>query len=205
MLFDRLCRENGITHRLTGVRSPTTTGKIERFHKTVRDEFLSGPGLATKEEAQAALDAWVADYNSNRPHQVLGMLSPIARFRPDHPRPEGPLAEVPPSGPPRDGLWVTRRVKYTGEVCFDTQSFCIGRQHAGLLVEVHVTNQFFGVWIDGTLVKQIERRRHGPIRKRAPRNHARPPAAGDDLRQPRLSVAHQPRQPVTPHPRASRR
>lgn len=59
-----------------------------------------------------------------------------------------------------------RRVKYTGEVCVDTQSFTIGRQHASELVEVHVTNQFIGVWIDGNLVKQVERRRHGPIRKR---------------------------------------
>ena len=28
VLFDRICRENGITHRLTAVRAPTTTGKI---------------------------------------------------------------------------------------------------------------------------------------------------------------------------------
>ena len=32
VLFDRICRDNGITHRLTQPRSPTTTGKIERFH-----------------------------------------------------------------------------------------------------------------------------------------------------------------------------
>ncbi len=31
VLFDRICRENGISHRLTPPRSPTTTGKIERF------------------------------------------------------------------------------------------------------------------------------------------------------------------------------
>lgn len=36
VLFDRICRENGITHRLTKPRSPTTTGKIERFHQTLR-------------------------------------------------------------------------------------------------------------------------------------------------------------------------
>lgn len=30
-MFDRICRENGITHRLTKPRSPTTTGKVERF------------------------------------------------------------------------------------------------------------------------------------------------------------------------------
>jgi len=36
VLFDRVCRENGIRHLLTAPRSPTTTGKVERFHKTVR-------------------------------------------------------------------------------------------------------------------------------------------------------------------------
>ena len=42
VLFDRICRENGITHRLTAPASPTTTGKIERFHRTLREEFLTG-------------------------------------------------------------------------------------------------------------------------------------------------------------------
>jgi transposase InsO family protein len=36
VLFDRICRENGIEHLLTAPRSPTTTGKIERFHRTLR-------------------------------------------------------------------------------------------------------------------------------------------------------------------------
>jgi transposase InsO family protein len=40
VLFDRICRENGITHRLTAPRSPTTTGKIERFHGMLRRELL---------------------------------------------------------------------------------------------------------------------------------------------------------------------
>jgi transposase InsO family protein len=31
VLFDRICRENGIVHRLTQPASPTTTGKVERF------------------------------------------------------------------------------------------------------------------------------------------------------------------------------
>jgi transposase InsO family protein len=42
VLFDRICRENGIKHRLTAPRSPTTTGKIERWHRTLRQEFLTG-------------------------------------------------------------------------------------------------------------------------------------------------------------------
>ncbi len=39
VLFDRICRENGVEHLLTQPRSPTTTGKIERFHRTLRLEF----------------------------------------------------------------------------------------------------------------------------------------------------------------------
>ncbi|MBL3763372.1 transposase family protein, partial [Mycobacteroides abscessus subsp. massiliense] len=31
VLFDAICREQGIEHLLTAPRSPTTTGKIERF------------------------------------------------------------------------------------------------------------------------------------------------------------------------------
>jgi transposase InsO family protein len=31
VLFDKICRENGITHRLTKIHSPTTTGKVERL------------------------------------------------------------------------------------------------------------------------------------------------------------------------------
>jgi transposase InsO family protein len=40
VLFDKICRRNGIAHRLTQPSSPTTTGKIERFHQTLRRELL---------------------------------------------------------------------------------------------------------------------------------------------------------------------
>lgn len=80
VLFDRICRENGIRHLLTAPRSPTTTGKVERFHKTVRIEFLEGRVFESLEEAQAALDLWVEHYNTERPHQGIGMVPPLRRF-----------------------------------------------------------------------------------------------------------------------------
>ncbi len=49
VLFDKICRENGIIHRLTAPHSPTTTGKIERFHRTLRTEFLRGQLFSTLE------------------------------------------------------------------------------------------------------------------------------------------------------------
>jgi hypothetical protein len=70
VMFDRMCRENGISHKLTKPRSPTTTGKIERFHQSVRKELLADRTFALFEAAQDALDGWVRDYNTERPHQA---------------------------------------------------------------------------------------------------------------------------------------
>ena len=82
VLFDRVCVENGIRHLLTAPRSPTTTGKVERLHKTMRAEFFADADrvFATIGELQAALDGWVAQYNTERPHQSLGMRPPAERF-----------------------------------------------------------------------------------------------------------------------------
>lgn len=42
VLFDRICRENGIKHILTAPRSPTTPGKIERWHRACQVVCVSG-------------------------------------------------------------------------------------------------------------------------------------------------------------------
>lgn len=95
VLFERICRENGITARLTKPRSPTTTGKIERFHKSLRRELLDHVGLFVDQAtAQAAIDAWVHGYNHSRPHQALDMAVPAARFRPAAKDPQQDRHEV---------------------------------------------------------------------------------------------------------------
>jgi transposase InsO family protein len=84
VLFDRICRDNGIIHRLTQPRHPTTTGKIERFHGSLRREFLDDAvPFADLAAAQAAIDGWVSEYNTTRPHQAIGMATPADR----HPGP----------------------------------------------------------------------------------------------------------------------
>jgi hypothetical protein len=60
-----------IEHLLTAPRS-TTTGKIERFHRSLRAEFLSAHTPFTNlKTAQQALDEWMDYYNNTRPHQAL--------------------------------------------------------------------------------------------------------------------------------------
>jgi transposase InsO family protein len=86
VLFDKICRHNGITHRLTAPASPNQNGKVERFHGTFRRDFLDLAGPFTSvAEAQAAVDIYVAEYNSDRPHQALDEkvpVTPAERFTP---------------------------------------------------------------------------------------------------------------------------
>ena len=90
VLFERICRENGIVLRHGKPRSPTTTGKIERFHKTLRAELLDHVApFESLAAAQAAIDGWVHASNHQRPHQALEMAVPASRFRPN-----GPAREV---------------------------------------------------------------------------------------------------------------
>lgn len=50
---------------------PTTCGKVERFHQTLK-KWLSGqPRAATLAELQTQLDAFVDEYNHRRPHRSL--------------------------------------------------------------------------------------------------------------------------------------
>jgi transposase InsO family protein len=83
VLFDQICRKNGIEHLLTKVRSPTTTGKVERWHQSIQRELLDEhPPFASVAAAQAAVEAWRLDYNTTRPHQALDMAVPADRFQP---------------------------------------------------------------------------------------------------------------------------
>lgn len=52
VMFERICRENGIVARNTKPRTPTTTGKVERFHQTLQRELLDD--IAVWPDLQAA-------------------------------------------------------------------------------------------------------------------------------------------------------
>jgi transposase InsO family protein len=174
VLFDRICRENGIEHLLTQPRSPTTTGKIERFHRSMRAEFLSNkPAFANLKVAQQALDEWVDYYNSARPHQSLDMATPVQRFTPAAPTSPAAMS-APQGGDERTGdSWVSRRVCANGIVCVSWQQVCIGRHYAGARCDVHVDGDLLRFWVGEDLVKTAARTSRGEVRnKRALRSSA---------------------------------
>jgi transposase InsO family protein len=161
VLFDRICWDNGIKHRLTKPRSPTTTGKIERWHKTMRAEFLTGKVFASIDDAQAQLDEWVRHYNHERPHQSLGMVPPWERFRLAGERP----AVIEHDGDERKstGPVTTRRVGSSGTISFATARYKAGRWLAGQTVEIVCENGLVQLYHRGELI-ETHARRH-PIDK----------------------------------------
>jgi transposase InsO family protein len=133
--FDRICTNNGITHILAAPRSPTTTGKIERWHKTLRREFLDGEVFASLDDAQTRLDAWVRHYNHERPHQSIGRTPPIERFKLATPRP-GPAETIEPDTRETLEAVTTRRVNAKGTISFAAARYKAGVWLAGQEVDV---------------------------------------------------------------------
>jgi hypothetical protein len=133
VLFDRICRENGVEHLLTAPRSPTTTGKIERFHRSLRAEFDTARVFASLAVAQGALDEWVGYYNTQRPHQGIGDATPESRFLPEGGDHATVVARVPVQRrPERPGeTWVSRKVTTNGVVCVGWQLVSLGKHRAG--------------------------------------------------------------------------
>jgi transposase InsO family protein len=161
VLFDRICRENGVRHLLTAPRSPTTTGKVERFHKTLRREFLAGKVFASIADAQAALDAWVVHYNHERPHQSIGMVAPIERFRLAGAEPvEFAPAEATPGAvtPEPATPATTRRVDAKGHISFASAHYAVGRWLAGQDVTVVCDGGLVQLHHRGVLVATHARR-----------------------------------------------
>ena len=163
VMFERICRENGISHRRTGVRSPTTTGKIERFHQSLRKEFLADRTFHSLKTAQAALDERVADYNTTRPHQALDMATPTDRFRLE-PTKDATVVAVDASEDHR-GQWILRRVASNGIISVDNQVFSVSNAFKAQLVDVFVDGSVIQVWSKNHLIKTVARLRSGPVRK----------------------------------------
>jgi transposase InsO family protein len=184
VLFDRICRRNGIAHRLTQPSSPTTTGKIERFHQTLQLELLDDAQPFTSLlQAQAALDDWVREYNASRPHQGLEARQPVTpaeRFQPEPAEqrellpiwlPAGLTAVPEPTGvptveraidagaapPAADGgpVEFDRVVPPSGNMWIAQRQFWLGSARAGQTVRFWASVDVIHLSIAGARVKSL--------------------------------------------------
>ena len=179
VLFERICRRNGIRQLLTKPYSPTTTGKVERWHQTLQVEFLDDAGpFASIEAAQAAVDEWREEYNQRRPHQSLDMACPADKFRPSAhaddslalwapgdleavttampgPAP-APVVAEPVSWP--DAIEIERIVPASGNMTIGPQQFWLGTSRTGQTVSFWIDTTTVHLSISGWRIKTVPSR-----------------------------------------------
>ena len=84
--FDAFCEEWGVKHVMGKVRKPTTQGKVERWHGSIRREARL-PKEAPLDEYAARMAEYVRFYNEERPHWSCGLRTPHEVFFEGHSMP----------------------------------------------------------------------------------------------------------------------
>jgi len=75
--FERACQERGLRLFVLPRRSPKLNGAVERAHRTHQEEFYQvTPTAWSLASLQSQLRDWERIYNTLRPHQALGYLTP---------------------------------------------------------------------------------------------------------------------------------
>ncbi len=79
--FEHLLDSLGIIQKNSRPNHPTTCGKVERFHQTLKRWLDAHPTPATITELQTVLDQFVDEYNQRRPHRSLDSRTPAAAYQ----------------------------------------------------------------------------------------------------------------------------
>lgn len=75
-MFNRICREHGIEHRLTKPNHPWTNGQVERMNRTIKDATVKRYHYSNHDELRQHLRLFIDAYNHGRRLKTLRGLTP---------------------------------------------------------------------------------------------------------------------------------
>jgi transposase InsO family protein len=78
-MFDRICREHEIEHRLTKPKRPWTNGQVERMNRTLKEATVRRYHYETHRQLREHLAAFLDAYNFAKRLKTLGGLTPYER------------------------------------------------------------------------------------------------------------------------------
>jgi putative transposase len=117
---------------------PQQNGRHERMHLTLKKEATK-PAAANFLQQQARFDAFIAQYNEDRPHQALDMQVPAERYT-RSPRPYRGLEDL--TYPFHDATFT---VTHCGRICFHGRKINLSHALAGQ--NVGVTQVSEHIWL----------------------------------------------------------
>lgn len=75
-IFDRICKENYIEHRLTKVNHPWTNGQVERMNRTIKEATVKRYHYDNHQQLRIHLDSFISAYNFGKRLKTLKGLTP---------------------------------------------------------------------------------------------------------------------------------
>ena len=75
-IFDRVCDESGIEHRLTKINHPWTNGQVERMNRTIKDATVKRFHYDSHDQLRQHLKDFIDAYNFGRRLKTLKGLTP---------------------------------------------------------------------------------------------------------------------------------
>jgi transposase InsO family protein len=80
--FSAELRRLGVTQKHSRPNHPTTCGKVERFHQTLKKWLTAQTRQPqTLADLQALCDTFIAYYNNSRPHRSLNRRTPLGAYQ----------------------------------------------------------------------------------------------------------------------------
>ena len=79
--LERTLQDLNIIQKHSRPNHPTTCGKVERFHQTLKKWLAAQPPARTLEELQQQLDRFADQYNQHRPHTALNRKTPKSKYQ----------------------------------------------------------------------------------------------------------------------------
>ncbi|MFI5333984.1 MAG: IS481 family transposase [Chlamydiales bacterium] len=142
-----------VSHSTPG--HPQTQGKLERFHRSLKEEVLKYHQFSDLKNAQLRFDEWREVYNNARPHEGIGLLCPKDRYTPS--------SRVFPEKLPEiiypDGLEL-KRVSECGGICLNSKHFYVGEHLAREYVALReLEDGVYDVYFCKTKVQRISLRK----------------------------------------------
>jgi transposase InsO family protein len=178
VLFEANLRDAGIRPITGRPYHPQTTGKVERFQQTLKRWLRRQDqrrGLAADlAELQSRLDEFCVYYNQHRPHQGIGRVTPLSRWR-ANPAAKPAAEPLPHPAPRPEPLPVT--INAAGMIRLHNITIGVGVEWAGSPANVILDSHYATVFSADQLVRHLRidhtrryqptgRRRGGPHRPR---------------------------------------
>jgi len=80
-LFDKICKEYKIEHRLTKPYTPKTNGMVERFNKKIQENIIDIIRFKSIKDLEKTIYQYIYNYNHYIKHSGINRLTPIEKLK----------------------------------------------------------------------------------------------------------------------------